>query len=285
MNIVHVVRQFHPAVGGIESVVQELASAQVSAGHQVRIITLNRLFKTMQDGVLPARDEIGGAEVVRVPFFGSPRYPLAFSAINFIRDADIVHVHAIDFFFDYLAWSKPLHRKKLVVSTHGGYFHTPYAARLKRLYFFTITRMSLAWYDGVAAVSVADHDLFGRIRKGGIVCIENGVNVSKYANASSVAPVKTILTLGRFASNKRLDRLMSFVAALRRRDPQWKLTIAGRPWDISVDDLTGLAEAQDIHDAVEIIVEPDTAGNSGADGTLFGYSERVGIRGIWLDGS
>ena len=165
MNIVHVVRQFHPAVGGIESVVQELASAQVSAGHRVRVITLNRLFKTMQDGVLPARDEIGGAEIVRVPFFGSPRYPLAFSAINFIRDADIVHVHAIDFFFDYLAWSKPLHRKKLVVSTHGGYFHTQYAARLKRLYFFTITRLSLAWYNGVAAVSVADHDLFGRILK------------------------------------------------------------------------------------------------------------------------
>ena len=185
MNIVHVVRQFYPAVGGLEGVVRELASAQVAAGHHVRVVTLNRVFSATQDRVLPKHDVVDGAEVVRVSFFGSPRYPLAPSAIRFIRDADIVHVHAIDFFCDYLAWTKPLHRKKLVISTHGGFFHTPYAARLKRLYFSTITRMSLAWYDGVAAVSVADRELFGRIRKHGIVCIENGVNVSKYANASS----------------------------------------------------------------------------------------------------
>jgi alpha-1,3-mannosyltransferase len=258
LNIVHVVRQFHPAVGGLESVVQELASAQVADGHRVRIITLNRLFNAMQAGVLPARDIIGGAEVIRVPFFGSPRYPLAPSAIKFIHDADIVHVHAIDFFFDYFAWSKPLHRKKLVVSTHGGFFHTPYAARLKRLYFFTITRVSLAWYNGVAAVSVGDHKLFGRIRKRGIVCIENGVNISKYVNASSAAPVKAILALGRLASNKRLDRLISLIVALRH-DPQWKLTIAGRPWDIDVADLTGRAEALHVRDAVDIIVAPSQA--------------------------
>jgi alpha-1,3-mannosyltransferase len=259
MNIVHVVRQFHPAVGGLESVVQELALAQVAAGHRVRVITLNRLFKAMQAGVLPARDMIAGVEVIRVSFFGSPRYPVALSAIKFIHGADIVHVHAIDFFFDYLAWTKPLHRKKLVVSTHGGFFHTPYAARFKWLYFLTITRMSLAWYNGVAAVSVGDQELFGKIRKRGIACIENGVNVSKYVNASSAAPVKTILVLGRLASHKRLDLLISFVAALRRRDPKWKLTIAGRPWDIDVVNLTGCAEALHDRDSVETIVAPSQA--------------------------
>jgi S-adenosylmethionine:diacylglycerol 3-amino-3-carboxypropyl transferase len=54
MNIVHVVRQFYPAVGGFENVVQELASAQVAAGHRVRVITLNRLFKAKQADVLDA---------------------------------------------------------------------------------------------------------------------------------------------------------------------------------------------------------------------------------------
>ena len=62
-------------------------------------------------------------------------------------------------------------------------------------------------------------ELFGRIRKHGIVCIENGVNVSKYANASSTMPAKCILALGRLSSNKRLDHLISFIAALRRHDP------------------------------------------------------------------
>src|SRR5262249_783751 len=119
MNIVHVVRQFYPAVGGFENVVLELASAQVAAGHKVLVVTLDRLFNA--NGVLPARDVVCGAEIVRISYFGSQRYPLAPSAINFIRNADIVHVHAIDFFFDYLAWTKPLHRKKLIVSTHGGF--------------------------------------------------------------------------------------------------------------------------------------------------------------------
>ena len=41
--------------GGIESVVRELASAQVAAGHRVRVVTLNRVFKATQDQVLPAR--------------------------------------------------------------------------------------------------------------------------------------------------------------------------------------------------------------------------------------
>lgn len=256
MNIVHVVRQFHPAVGGFESVVQELASAQVAAGHRVRIITLNRLFNAMEADVLPARDVIGGAEVIRIPFFGSSRYPIALSAVKFIHGADIVHVHAIDFFFDYLAWTKPLHRKKLVVSTHGGFFHTPYAARFKRLYFLTVTRMSLAWYNAVVAVSVGDYELFGKIRKRGITCIENGVNVSKYVNAASAEPVKTIFVLGRLASHKRLDLLISFVAALRRRDPEWKLKIAGHPWDIDVAYLTGCEKALHVRDTVEIIVAP-----------------------------
>src|SRR6478609_2357717 len=183
MNIVHVVRQFYPAVGGLEGVALELASAQVVAGHRVRVVTLNRLFET--NHVLPEHDVVRGAEVVRISYFGSLRYPIAPAVIKFIRDADIVHVHAIDFFFDYLAWTKPLHRKKLVVSTHGGFFHTSYAARLKRLYFLTITRMSLAWYNAVVAVSVNDRELFERIRKRGFICIENGVNTSKYFNASS----------------------------------------------------------------------------------------------------
>jgi len=257
MRIVHVIRQFHPAVGGMESVARELAAAQVDSGHEVRVVTLNRVFKDATAEQLAASDIVDGAEVIRVPFFGSTRYPFAPSVIKYIRDADVVHVHAIDFFFDYLAWTKLLHRKKLVVSTHGGFFHTSYASRLKWLYFFTVTRLSLAWYDAVVAVSAADQELFSRIRKHGVVCIENGANVSKYVNASSPVPEKTILALGRLSSNKGLDRLIAFVAALHRHDPQWKLIIAGRLWDIEVHELTALADSYNVRHAVEIIIGPD----------------------------
>ncbi len=261
MRIVHVVRQFYPAIGGFESVVWELATRQVGEGHTVRVVTLDRLFKT--DGTakakLAARETIAGIEIVRIPFIGSSRYPIAPSAINHIGDADIVHVHAIDFFFDFLAWTKPLHHKKLVVSTHGGFFHTSFAARLKRIYFSTVTRGSMVWYDGVAAVSLIDQNKFSRIRARGLVCIENGVNTSKFEDASSPHPVKSMIWIGRFSENKRLDRLILFLAALRRLDAEWRLTIAGQPWDLDVQQLHGLAHACGVGDALTIVEAPADA--------------------------
>ena len=152
MRIVHVVRQFHPAVGGMEDVVKALASAQIRGNHQVRVVTLDRIFNAPKAARLPRFENLGGIEVVRVPYVGSKRYPIAFSAIRHIRDADIVHVHGIDFFFDYFAWTAPFHRRRLVVSTHGGFFHTGFAARLKQFYFKTVTRLSLSRYAAVAAV-------------------------------------------------------------------------------------------------------------------------------------
>jgi alpha-1,3-mannosyltransferase len=256
MFIVHVVRQFDPGIGGIEAVVHELAAAQVAAGHRVRVVTLNRLFKGVHRGILPAREMINGAEIIRVPFFGSPRYPLAPSAIKFIADADVVHVHAIDFFFDYLAWTKPIHRRKLIVSTHGGFFHTPYAARLKQIYFNSMTRLSLTWYDAVVAVSLSDYEMFARLRRNGMVCIENGVDVAKYAHAASPNRIKTIAWIGRFAAHKRLDRVLKFFAALHRHDREWTLKIAGSPWDQDVAQLGALAQNEGVTAGIQIIPSP-----------------------------
>ncbi|HJS07621.1 MAG TPA: glycosyltransferase family 4 protein, partial [Pirellulales bacterium] len=133
----------------MESVVWELAQAQLSKGHAVRVVTLDRMFQSNCSARLPARETVAGIETVRIPFFGSRRYPLAWSVRKHIKDADVVHVHGLDFFFDYLASTWTLHRRRLVVSTHGAYFHTPFAAALKRLYFSTVTRLSLSRYAGV----------------------------------------------------------------------------------------------------------------------------------------
>ena len=257
MRIVHVVRQFYPAVGGFESVVYELAARQVADGHVVRVVTLDRLFKGDTGRKLPPREMVAGIEIVRIPYFGSTRYPIAPSAVKHIGQADIVHVHAIDFFFDYLAWTKPLHRKKLVVSTHGGFFHTSYAARLKRLYFATVTRASIRWYDGVAAVSSTDQGQFSRIRPRGLVCIENGVNTSKFGDAASRSPTKSMIWIGRFSTNKRLDRLIQFFGSLLRLDPEWKLTIAGQSWDLGPQELEEWASAAGIAHALTVVESPD----------------------------
>lgn len=256
MRITHVVRQFHPAVGGLETVALELASTQVRAGHSVRVVTLDRIFNSPYETRLSARDSIHGIDVVRIPFFGSTRYPIAPSVIKHLGKADIVHVHGIDFFFDYLAWTKLFHRKQLVASTHGGFFHTGYMVRLKRLYFLTITRLSSTFYAAVIAVSPSDEKLFTSIRHRGMICIENGVDIQKYADAASKRPRKTILSHGRLSTNKRLDRVISLMATLRQTNGDWTLKIAGRPWDVSVDELARICEDAGVRDAVEVVLSP-----------------------------
>ena len=216
MFIVHVVRQFHPGVGGLENVVLELASAQASAGNRVRVVTLDRLFNERASKDCPRSRPSTGSRSYGFPYFGSSRYPIAPAVLRHIKDADLVHVHAIDFFFDYLAWTKPIHGRTLVASTHGGFFHTAYAAWLKRLWFSTVTRLSMKFYAGVAAVSASDFERFRSVRPKGMVCIENGVNVSKFYDASGRDFRKSILSIGRFAKNKRIDLLIDFVQALRR---------------------------------------------------------------------
>ena len=163
MRIAHVTRQFTPAVGGLENVVHNLAKAQASTGHQVRVITLNRTFSN-PTALLPEHDNIDGIEVVRIPFWGSRRYPIAPTVLRHLKGADVVHVHAIDFFFDFLAITSFIHRRPLVVTPHGGFFHTRFAAQLKKLYFHTVTRALITAYRAVINVSRHDHELFQRIR-------------------------------------------------------------------------------------------------------------------------
>jgi alpha-1,3-mannosyltransferase len=255
MRVVHVVRQFHPSVGGLETVVMELACAQLAHGHAVRVVTLDRLFRSETGERLPSKENVSGIEVIRIPFYGSTRYPVAPSVLKSIKSADIVHVHAIDFFFDFLAWTKPLHRKPIIASTHGAFFHTSFASRLKHIYFNTMTRLSALWYDKIVAISFADKELFSRI-DADVICIENGVNIQKYLDAASPVPRKSIISIGRFSSNKRLDRLISFLSRLRRRDLSWTLTIAGRHSDLGADDLIALAEREGVREAVKIIESP-----------------------------
>jgi alpha-1,3-mannosyltransferase len=256
MFIVHVVRQFHPGIGGLENGVLDLASAQVEAGNRVRVVTLNRLFNDKTRRTLPPREMLDGIEIVRIPYCGSQRYPLAPAVLAQVAGADIVHVHAIDFFFDYLAWTKPLHGRTLVVSTHGGFFHTQFASRLKQAWFATVTRASLKFYAAVSAVSASDFERFGAVRPRGMVFIENGANVAKFFDASAQRLQKSIVSIGRFSANKRLDRLVAFARALRRQDPEWKLTIAGRQADLSAEDVRALVDRAGLSEAVDVIDSP-----------------------------
>ncbi len=253
VRLVHVVRQYAPNVGGLEDVVRNLVAQQRGRFADLKVVTLNRLFKD-PDRLLPKSELVDGVEVCRIPYSGSSRYPIAPAVFSQIRDAELVHVHAVDFFFDALAVSRMWHRKKLVATTHGGFFHTSKFAALKSVWFNTLTRYSANQYDGLACCSESDLELFRKIAPRRACLIENGADIEKFRDAAAEKPQKRLLTLGRFSSNKRLFRLIDLMADLTAEDPDWCLEIAGMDSDLSATDLRERAVAQGVVDKVAIHV-------------------------------
>ena len=258
-RIVHVVRQFSPSVGGLEDCVLNLARVQkAELGLDPRVVTLNRLFRA-PDVVLPATDRIGDVPVTRIPWSGSSRYPLAPSVLGEIGDADLVHVHGIDFFFDFLAATRAIHGRRLVASTHGGFFHTEFASGLKRVWFQTVTRLSCRSYDRIIACSEQDAQTFAPITAQNLVTVENGVDIAKFAGAASPVPVRTLIAYGRFARHKRLATLMPLLRALRDGGEDWRLIVAGVEGEVLGTDLAAAARAHGVEDATRIVTGPTGA--------------------------
>jgi len=255
VKVVHVVRQFSPSVGGLEDAVLSLTRAQRNRLNiDASVLTLDRLF-TAPDH-LPAHDEVDGVPVRRLPWAGSSRYPLAPSVLRHVKDADLVHVHAIDFFFDFLALTRPAHGRPLVATTHGGFFHSGAFKSVKKLWFQTLTRASITAYDRIIACSQSDAEMFRAAAGQRLTLIENGINQAKFHDAASRTPRKTILTFGRFARHKRTDALLSVFKHLTVLDPAWRLIIAGRDADQKASELVEMARQLDLGDAVRFVVNP-----------------------------
>jgi alpha-1,3-mannosyltransferase len=256
MKVLHVVRQFLPSVGGFEDVVVNLCR-ELKAGHGIesRVVTLNRIFAEPARR-LPEQETIAGIPVRRISYAGSSRYPLAPGVFRELGDADLVHVHCIDFFFDAFAATKWLHRRPLIASTHGGFFHTRFAALAKRIYFNTVTRASCLAYSTICASSDSDLRLFRRIAPDNTALVENGVDILKWRDAASRTVRPTMIFIGRFATNKRIDLLFPILHELRKIDPSWRLIVAGREYDLRLPELEVLAEMASVRDAVKFVTAP-----------------------------
>ena len=258
-RIIHVVRQFWPSVGGLEDVVLNLCTAQRARyGFEPAVVTLDSLFTEPAKRLAP-RDSVADVPIFRIGWRGSSRYPLAPDVLRFIGSADLVHVHGVDFFFDFLAWTKPFHRRPLVASTHGGFFHTQFAAGLKKLYFGSATRLSSRCYDAIVACSDADADMFRRITPQNLGTIENGANIAKFRDCASQTHRRTLIYFGRFAIHKRIASLFGLLRELRRLQPDWNLIVAGSEGDVTADELTATAETAGVRDAVEFVLRPSDA--------------------------
>lgn len=230
MRVLHVVRQFHPAVGGLENMVLSLARAQLRAGLQAEVLTLNRRFQDLGTA-LPSHDRVEDIPVTRISFRGSRRYPIAPQVLAHLEGFDLIHVHGVDFFSDFLSATAPWHRKPMVLTTHGGFFHTTFAQGLKRVYFKTITKMALRNYRRVIACSENDAQTFRIIAGERVEAIENGVDIQKFRDVSSPNYRPKIAYIGRFAAHKGILNLIDAFERVHRAIPDARLVLIGSDSD------------------------------------------------------
>ncbi|MCB0805053.1 MAG: glycosyltransferase family 4 protein [Bacteroidales bacterium] len=236
MKILHVVRQFYPMIGGMENYVYLLSIHQIASGDEVTVLTLDRNFMTNEK--LPSSGLHDGIQIIRIPYLGINKYPIAFSAIRFVKGYDIVHIHGVDFFVDYLAFTRFLHRQRIILHTHGGFFHTRWGYWFKKIFFNTVTRVTVNLTDRVIAISNNDYKPFAGLTKK-IVQIENGIHYDQYQSPKSVKK-GTLLTVGRIDIHKRIDLLIKVTLTLIDRGHDVTLRIVGPDWKKMQSDLEKL---------------------------------------------
>lgn len=251
MKILHIVRQFAPSIGGLEDYVFNLSKEQIKLGHNVTVLTLNSNFQT--DEKLTKEELIAGIRVRRLKWLGSKRYSLTLIKPSFLNSFDVLHVHAVDFFIDYISFLKKMRlvKPKLILTTHGGFFHTKKQQILKKIFFKTVTRFSLLSVDRVLTISPNDQALFESVSS---YCysIPNGVGLEKFGQGSKQWPSSDLVCLGRLSSNKRLDWLIHAYGDLIH--PLGQLKIIGNASTGDLEALKKIIDQRGLSDRVCLLM-------------------------------
>jgi alpha-1,3-mannosyltransferase len=249
LRILQVSRQFYPSTGGVERFTKDLCHNLLNHGFKCDVLTLNRSFDN--DTTLPGDDLVEGIRVRRIPYWGFKRLFIAPTVLHYLPEYDVVHIHNLDFFSDYLIMTKPLHNKPVVVSTHGGFFHTSRMALFKKIYFHTLTPLFLSHANEVVASSAHDYDIFVRsVPK--IKLIENAVDFGQLSNVVKDINSGLMLYVGRLAENKHVDNLIRCLVKVRKVVPQAQLALVGPDIDNMKKTLLKLSQNLGVADAITI---------------------------------
>jgi alpha-1,3-mannosyltransferase len=226
MKILHVSNRFHPCKGGVEKHIEDLCDNLSILGYESDVACLNKCANSKEK--LPCHENYNGINICRVGYLDIKYYKIAPKIIKIVKNYDLVHVHGIGFFLDFLSLTKPIHKKKIVVSTHGGIFHTSNINFFKMNYFRLWCRLIFKNVDRTIAVSRNDYEIFSKITKN-IVFIPNGVDIGKIKHNGHKK--KFFLYIGRISKNKRIDNLIETMSCLKKLGCDYNLHIAGPDWE------------------------------------------------------
>ena len=233
----------------METYVSSLCGQLAERGHHSDVATLDYLFKTNEP--LPHYSKVEGIDVIRLPSTGTARYFFAPRLMELAPRYDLIHVHGVDFFVDMLGSCKKLHGRPVVLSTHGGFFHTPWFPALKLAWFHSVSRLALRGVDRVIASSPKDEALFSQVSRR-VTLVENGIDYATFAKVvKQNGPAgETLVFIGRISKNKRVDRMLDTLALVRQQGPGVSLIIVGPDWEGLRPGLERQAQDLGLSDAV-----------------------------------
>ncbi|MFH1240351.1 MAG: glycosyltransferase family 4 protein [Candidatus Diapherotrites archaeon] len=236
MKILQITNHFWPCKGGVERSVEDLSIHLKKRGHDVSVLCLNMCGK--EKNLLPETEDYHGIEIKRLQFFDLKYYKVATNVMSTVREInpDVIHVHGLGFLTDLILRNRQKHRKPVIVSTHGGIFHTKNVHSLKKIYFQNIVKAHLKNADKIIAVSENDKKLFLTIaNEAQLEMIENAIDLKKFKILERKPVKNTFVFVGRISNNKRIDLLIDVFSKLKNKD--FKIKIVGKDFDNLRDNL------------------------------------------------
>lgn len=236
MKIVQVGQHFFPCIGGIEKIMLDLCNYLKKNKIQSDVICLNTCAYSAKK--LEFEEKINGINVKRLDYLDLRLYKIAPEVLNQVKEYDAVHVHGLGFFADFLSATKFLHKKKLILSTHGGVWHTKNFSGIKKIYWEIEKALFLHNFDFIVAVSKQDFEKFsGIVSKEKLILIENGVAVEEFLDCKPNFKSKNFIYWGRISKNKRIDLLLETFSEVLKKEKNAKLFIVGEDWEKIVEEL------------------------------------------------
>lgn len=215
MKILHVIDDMN--IGGAQSLLVELAPAQVRLGHEVNVLELS----LSKDKTLTQKLKSMGICVDTLSSHRSCRNPYNIIAlIPYIKTFDVVHVHLFPANY-WVALAKLISFSKVPIVTTE---HSTDNKRRHKTLFRFIDSIIYRTYQEVVACSVKAMETFASVYKRvNLSVVPNGVNTRKYISAQSYdkcellnVPQETFIStmVARFDYPKRQDILLRAVASL-----------------------------------------------------------------------
>ncbi len=217
--------------GGIEIVVEELATRMVERGHQVTVY--NRRGKHVFGAEVEKVDEYKGIQIKTVATIdkkGLAAMTSSFTAAlkAAFSKADVVHIHAEG--PAAICWIPKLRGKKVVVTVHGLDWQRAKWGGFATKYIKLGEKLAAKWADEIIVLSQGVQDYFWKTYGRKTTFIPNGVNKPKSVPAQMITEKwglrkdSYVLFLGRIVPEKGLRYL---IEAWKNIKTDKKLVVAG----------------------------------------------------------